>query len=227
MHVIWLWTISDIWRAPHELFPQKSVPYQIPAGLEYFRKSFIAWTFVQFEKQLFLIMSLIFAKNSANNYFEIDETCLLLSFKWLFARFSRWLGYIQHFNFCKRCSFPVPCWLEKEKKPRWLGKSEHILAKCWCSKTTILMSFINAKCVVGCPSYICLWFQLKIIVKKGVICNIWGNHREHYYYPLLVVRKTSLLSLPIVLRCRNDVVPTLAKTNSWKRQNVPVWGRYI
>ena len=30
-------------RSPHELFPQKGVPHQIPAGLEILRKFNLAW----------------------------------------------------------------------------------------------------------------------------------------------------------------------------------------
>ena len=32
-------------RVPHELFPKKAVPHQIPAGLEIFRKFILAWRF--------------------------------------------------------------------------------------------------------------------------------------------------------------------------------------
>ena len=38
-------TISYYRRAPHELFPKKGVPHQIPAGLEIFRNSVLAWRF--------------------------------------------------------------------------------------------------------------------------------------------------------------------------------------
>ena len=32
-------------RAPHELFPKKAVPHQIPAGLEILSKFILAWRF--------------------------------------------------------------------------------------------------------------------------------------------------------------------------------------
>ena len=40
-------------RAPHELFPKKGVPHQIPAGLENFAKSFLARRFVHFGEHIF------------------------------------------------------------------------------------------------------------------------------------------------------------------------------
>ena len=36
----------------------------------------------------------------------------------------------------------VPSWLEKEKQPSWLVKSEHLFAKFQCSKTFNLLLFI-------------------------------------------------------------------------------------
>ena len=40
-------------RVPHELFPQKAVPHQIPAGLEMLRKFILAWRLKQIEEHQF------------------------------------------------------------------------------------------------------------------------------------------------------------------------------
>ena len=63
--------VSQIRRAPHELFPKKGVPHQFPAGLEILRKCILAWGFDPFGEHLFDNFS-IFTIYCKNNYFEID-----------------------------------------------------------------------------------------------------------------------------------------------------------
>ena len=56
---------------PHELFPSKGVPHQIPAELEFSRKFILDWRFEQIEERL-----LFFTICSENNNFEIELNCL-------------------------------------------------------------------------------------------------------------------------------------------------------
>ena len=67
--------------------PQKGVPNQISSGLEK-RKYYLAWRFKQFEEH-FLNHFIFCVICSDNFYFEIDQTCLQLSNKLVFAEFDR------------------------------------------------------------------------------------------------------------------------------------------
>ena len=109
----------------------------------------------------------ILTKNSRNNYFENDKTCLRLSNKLYFARYDTLFGYTQHFNFRKRCSFSVPSWLEKENQPSLLGKKEHLFAKFKCSKTILFVSIITVIC--------CFYHFLKKNVSWGALLKCRYN----------------------------------------------------
>ena len=52
----------------------------------------------------------------------IDLNCLQLSYNLLFFINDGLFSYIQQLKYCKRCSFFVPSWLEKEEQLSWLGK---------------------------------------------------------------------------------------------------------
>ena len=124
---------SDSRRALHELFPQKGVPQQIPAGLEKKWKFNLAWRLRKTFYDNFCILMI----NRKRTHSVVDKNYQQLLIQQIFLMYEWLIDHIQHLKFCKRCSFYAPSWLNGEEQLSQLGKSEHLFVNIKFSKCII------------------------------------------------------------------------------------------